>query len=134
MKHKVILALGAQTAVAAAKKSTSKVASQPVMGALKGLLQQTLESNQKIEDDIDKAAESLENKEFALESENWQLTAAGAKTVSGLLKDYQREQKAASKIAANLLKIAAKAQAEMVKARVKDEPEAEEETQDDAEE
>lgn len=134
MKNKVILALGPQTAVAAAKKASVKIASQPVMGALKGLLQQTLEANQKIENDIDKAAESLENKEFALESENWQLSAAGAKTVSALIKEYQRAQKSAAKVAANLNKIAAKAQAELEKARVKDEPQAEEETQDDAEE
>lgn len=133
MKHKVILAVGKQTAVAATKKTSVKIASQPVMGALKGLLQQTLEANQKIEDDIDKAAESLENKEYALENENWQLSAAGAKTVSALVKEYQRAQKSAAKAAANLNKIAAKAQAELEKARVKAEPEVEE-TEDEAEE
>lgn len=134
MKRKVIIA-GLKTATAAASKGKNpKGATQPVMGALKGLLQQTLESNQTLEADVDHAAESLENMEYALENENWQLTAAGAKSVSSTVKEYQRAQKTAAKVVANLRKLGAKAQAELEKSRIKDEPEVSENAEDEAEE
>ena len=121
MKRKVIIA-GLKTATAAASKG-AKPAQQPAMGALKGLLEQTLQNNEGLEADVDHAAESLENMEYALQNENWQLTAPGAKSVASLIKEYQRAQKSAAKVVANLRKLGAKAQAEMEKSRIKDEPE-----------
>lgn len=131
---KVIIAGLTQTATAAAKGKGAKPATHPVMGALKGLIDQTLEQFQPVEKNVDDVGEHLENMQFALGSENWQVTGEGAKAATSALKELQRAQKSAAKAVANMNKLAAKAEAAITKARIQEQAESEEQEDGDEEE
>lgn len=121
---KVINAMSAHVAVAATKKKTVKLASHPAMGALSGIVKETLNAQTTLESDVDKTSEHVENIEFALDSEKWNLSATGAAKVKAQLTAVRKAQKAIAKGAAALLKAAVRAQSELEAARVKDaEPE-----------
>lgn len=140
MKRKVIIAGVQQTATAAggprntrSKKSKDKLATNPVMGALKGVVEDALELHEELEAAVDKTGENLENIEFALKSENWVLNAPGAANAKTAIAAVAKLQKSLYKNILALRTASAKAMAELEKGRVKEAApveEAEEETEE----
>lgn len=120
---KIINAMGKALAAAKKpKKKAVKLASHPALGTLSGLVKETLTVQSSLEEDVDKTSEHIENIEFAMESEDWKLSAAGAVKLKAQLTAVRKAQKAIAKGGSALRKAAARAQSEMEAARVKDEP------------
>lgn len=125
MKHKVILALGPETVIAAggpkgaarSKKSKEKVATNAVIGTLKGLVKDAIEDIDSIEQDINMAAELIETIETDFDNDV-QLHAAGGANLTKAVKELIKVQKAAVKFTMKIKSQAEKVSKEMEKARM----------------
>lgn len=131
---KVIIATANQQSVVEAASKAVKTAPHSTMGTLSGTIKEALEQGNKIEEDIDKSNENIENVEFAIESQNWQLSAPGAKATNAAVKELIKAQKAAAKATAKVRQAAEKVEKELHKARIQQDDQSGAEDSDESEE